>query len=97
MKIPIINSVQIINLIKEYMLVIAALQLSKKKLRTNALNAKKTFKILIIKNAKNVSKNMIPNVLMRETLINLFATFVNKLKMLQKMLRNKLYRKKKVS
>lgn len=90
MKIPIINSVQITSLIKEYMLAKVALQLSKKDLRVNALNAKRISKVKIIKNAKNVCKNTIPDVLMSKIPRNLFVMYANKFRMLQETLINRL-------
>lgn len=90
MKIPIINNVQITSLIKEYMLAKVALQLSKKDLRVNALNAKRISKVKIIKNAKNVCNNMIPGVLMSKIPRNLFVMYANKFRMLQETLINKL-------
>ena len=86
MKIAIIKSVQSIPLVKEYMLAIIVWLLSKKKVRTNVLNAKTIFKISTLKNALNAIRNMIQNVLTRIVPNNLSAMFAIRLRMLQEWL-----------
>lgn len=83
MKIAIIKNVQSIPLVKEYMLAIIVWLLSKKKVRTNVLNAKTIFKISTLKNALNAIRNMIQNVLTRIVPNNLSAMFAIRLRMLQ--------------
>ena len=83
MKIAIIKNVQSIPLVKEYMLAIIVWLLSKKKIRTNVLNAKTIFKISTLKNALNAIRNMIQNVLTRIVPNNLSAMFAIRLRMLQ--------------
>jgi hypothetical protein len=82
-KIAIIKNVQSIPLVKEYMLAIIVWLLSKKKVRTNVLNAKTIFKISTLKNALNAIRNMIQNVLTRIVPNNLSAMFAIRLRMLQ--------------
>lgn len=86
MKIAIIKNVQSIPLVKEYMLAIIVWLLSKKKVRTNVLNAKTIFKISTLKNALNAIRNMIQNVLTRIVPNNLSAMFAIRLRMLQEWL-----------
>ena len=83
MKIAIIKNVQSIPLVKEYMRAIIVWLLSKKKVRTNVLNAKTIFKISTLKNALNAIRNMIQNVLTRIVPNNLSAMFAIRLRMLQ--------------
>ncbi len=83
MKIAIIKNVQSIPLVKEFMLAIIVWLLSKKKVRTNVLNAKTIFKISTLKNALNAIRNMIQNVLTRIVPNNLSAMFAIRLRMLQ--------------
>lgn len=90
MKIAIIKSVQSIPLVKEYMLAIIVWLLSRKKVRTNVLNAKKILKISTLKNASNAIRNMIHNVLTRIIPNNLSAMFAIRLRMLQTRLRKRL-------
>jgi hypothetical protein len=82
-KIAIIKNVQSIPLVKEFMLAIIVWLLSKKKVRTNVLNAKTIFKISTLKNALNAIRNMIQNVLTRIVPNNLSAMFAIRLRMLQ--------------
>lgn len=86
MKIAIIKNVQSIPLVKEYMLAIIVWLLSKKKIRTNVLNAKTIFKISTLKNALNAIRNMIQNVLTRIVPNILSAMFAIRLRMLQEWL-----------
>ena len=65
------------------MLAIIVWLLSKKKVRTSALNAKTIFKISTLKNALNAIRNMIQNVLTRIIPNNLSAMFANRLRMRQ--------------
>lgn len=65
------------------MLAIIVWLLSKKKVRTNVLNAKTIFKISTLKNALNAIRNMIQNVLTRIVPNNLSAMFAIRLRMLQ--------------
>ena len=90
MKIAIIKNVQIIPLVKEYMLAIIVWLLSRKKVRTNVLNVKKIVKISTLKNASNAIRNMIHNVLTRIIPNNLSAMFAIRLRMLQTRLRKRL-------
>lgn len=72
------------------MLAIIVWLLSRKKVRTNVLNAKKILKISTLKNASNAIRNMIHNVLTRIIPNNLSAMFAIRLRMLQTRLRKRL-------